>query len=135
MTLRRSNRDVVTLVAAGITVHEALLAHEALSKSGISSRVIDAYSIKPLDVATLTRAAQETGQLLVVEDHVAEGGLGEAVVGAVGYLAPVHRLAVTAEPRSGSRAELLLRYGIDHQAIEQYVLELVDHRGAAHAAS
>jgi transketolase len=135
MTLRRSERDVITLVAAGITVHEALLAHERLGGAGIASRVIDAYSVKPLDVATLTRAAQETGQLLVVEDHVAEGGLGEAVAGAVGYLAPVHRLAITAEPRSGSRAELLLRYGIDHQAIEQYVLELVDHRGAVPAAS
>ena len=134
--LRRSAQDVVTLVAAGITVREALLAHEALLKQGIASRVIDAYSVKPLDVATLTQAAQETGRLLVVEDHVAEGGLGEAVAGAVGYLAPVNRLAITAHPRSGSQAELLLRLGIDHQAIEQYVLELVEHRGAAaHAAS
>jgi transketolase len=116
VTLRRSDRDAITLVAAGITVHEALRAHDALRNSGIASRVIDAYSVKPLDVAVLTRAAQETGQLLVVEDHVPEGGLGEAVAGAVGYLAPVHRLAVTAEPRSGSRAQLLLRYGIDHHA-------------------
>ncbi len=133
-TLRRSAQDVVTLVAAGITVREALLAHDALLEQGIASRVIDAYSVKPLDVAALTQAAQETGRLLVVvEDHVAEGGLGEAVAGAVGDLAPVHRLAVTAHPRSGTQAELLLRLGIDHQAIEQYVLELVDHRGAAHA--
>ena len=134
--LRRSAQDVVTLVAAGITVREALRAHEALLRQGVASRVIDAYSVKPLDVATLTQAAQETGRLLVVEDHVAEGGLGEAVAGAVGHLAPVNRLAITAHPRSGSQAELLLRLGIDHQAIEQYVLELVEHRGAAaHAAS
>ncbi|MGB7932299.1 MAG: transketolase, partial [Gammaproteobacteria bacterium] len=133
--LRRSTQDVVTLVAAGITVREALLAHETLLKQGIVSRVIDAYSVKPLDVAALTQAAQETGRLLVVEDHIAEGGLGEAVAGAVGYLAPVHRLAITAHPHSGSQTELLLRLGIDHQAIEQYVLELVEHRGAAaHAA-
>jgi transketolase len=134
-TLKRSEHDVITLVAAGITVHEALLAHETLGKHGITSRVIDAYSVKPLDVAALTQAARETGQLLVVEDHVAEGGLGEAVAAAVGNLAPVHRLAVTTEPRSGARDELLLRYGIGHQAIEQYVLDLVNHGGAAHAAS
>ena len=134
--LRRSAQDVATLVAAGITVREALLAHESLLRQGIASRVIDAYSVKPLDVAALTQAAQETGRLLVVEDHVAEGGLGEAVAGAVGYLAPVNRLAITAHPYSGSQAELLLRLGIDHQAIKQYVLELVEHRGAAaHAAS
>jgi len=135
-TLRHSAQDVITLVAAGITVREVLLAHDALRKNGIASRVIDAYSVKPLDVHALTQAAQETGRLLVVEDHVAEGGLGEAVAGAIGNLAPVHRLAVTAHPRSGTQAELLLRLGIDHQAIEQYVLELVEHRGAAaHAAS
>jgi transketolase len=135
-TLRGSAQDVVTLVAAGITVREALIAHDALLDKGIASRVIDAYSVKPLDVASLTHAAQQTGLLLVVEDHVAEGGLGEAVAGAVGSLAPVHRLAVTAHPRSGSQAELLLRLGIDHQAIEQFVLELIEHhRGAARAAS
>jgi transketolase len=134
-TLRHSAQDVVTLVAAGITVREALLAHEALLKQGIASRVIDAYSVKPLDVVALTQAAQETGRLLVVEDHVAEGGLGEAVAGAVGYLAPVNRLAITAHPRSGSQAELLLRLGIDHRAIEQYVLALAEHRGAPQAAS
>jgi transketolase len=134
-TLRHSAEDVITLVAAGITVREALLAHDALRENGIASRVIDAYSVKPLDVHALTQAAQETGRLLVVEDHVAEGGLGEAVAGAIGDLAPVHRLAVTAHPHSGTQAELLLRMGIDHQAIEQYVLELVNYRGAAaHAA-
>jgi transketolase len=133
-TLRRSAQDAVTLVAAGITVREALAAHDALRKNGIASRVIDAYSVKPLDVASLTQAAHETGLLLVVEDHVAEGGLGEAVAGAVGALAPVHRLAVRAHPRSGSQAELLLSLGIDHQAIEQYVRGLIDPRGGAHAA-
>jgi transketolase len=133
--LRRSAQDAVTVVAAGITVREALTAHDTLQNHGIASRVIDAYSVKPLDVASLTQAAQETGLLLVVEDHLAEGGLGEAVAGVVGSLAPVHRLAVMGHPHSGSQTELLLRLGIDHQAIEQRVLELVDRRSSAHAAS
>ncbi len=134
-TLRHSTRDVVTLVAAGITVREALIAHDALLEHGIASRVIDAYSVKPLDVATLTQAARETGLLLVIEDHVAEGGLGEAVTAAVDSLAPVQRLAVTAHPHSGSQAELLMRLGIDHQAIERCVLERIGDRDAVSAIS
>jgi transketolase len=134
-TLRSSAEDTITLIAAGITVHEALAAHQALSKYGIVCRVIDAYSIKPLDTATLKQAAHETGRLMVVEDHLAEGGLGEAVAGAVSALAPVHRLAVTRHLHSGSRAELLARQGIDHQSIEQRVLEIVEGRGTAHASA
>ena len=132
-TLRHSTRDAVTLVAAGITVREALIAHDALLEHGIASRVIDAYSVKPLDVATLTQAARETGLMLVVEDHVVAGGLGEAVAAAVDSLAPVQRLAVMAHPHSGSQAELLMRLGIDHRAIERCVLERIDDRGAASA--
>src|SRR5690606_18803520 len=78
-TLRSSDRDDVAIVAAGITVHEALAAHETLAARGIATRVIDAYSIKPLDVTALERAARETRLIVVVEDHVPEGGLGEAV--------------------------------------------------------
>ncbi len=134
-TLCSSAEDTITLIAAGITVHEALAAHQALAKYGIACRVIDAYSIKPLDTATLTQAAHETGQLMVVEDHLAEGGLGEAVAGAVSALAPVHRLAITRHLHSGSRAELLARQGIDRQSIEERVLEIVEGRGTAHASA
>jgi transketolase len=132
-TLRSSAQDRVSLIAAGITVHEALAAHDALSASGVASRVIDAFSVKPLDETTLAHAARETGLLLVVEDHFAEGGLGEAVAGAVGELAPVHRLAVRTHPRSASQSEQLARHGIDRQSIEQRVLELVKGRTASHA--
>jgi transketolase len=131
--LRSSVQDAATLVAAGITVHEALAAHEALLASGIATRVIDAYSVKPLDAAALRRAARETGLLLVVEDHVAAGGLGEAVAGTVGDAAPVQRLAITSHPRSASPAEQLARHGIDRKAIERRVLELVEGRPTAHA--
>lgn len=124
-TLRASGEDKATIVAAGITVHEALQAHEALKRQGIATRVIDAYSVKPLDTATLARAAHETGHLVVVEDHWIDGGLGDAVAAAVSGQADVRRLAVAQEPRSGSAEELLDRYGISHGAIESTVKELV----------
>ncbi|MEM2167132.1 MAG: transketolase, partial [Candidatus Bathyarchaeia archaeon] len=77
--LRRSRNDEATIVAAGITVHEALKAYEKLKADGINVRVIDLYSVKPLDVETLVRAAEETKHIITVEDHYPEGGLGEAV--------------------------------------------------------
>lgn len=122
-TLRASKEDRLTIVAAGITVHEALAACEELAKKGISIRLIDAYSVKPLDEETLSKAAQETQGLIVVEDHWPEGGLGEAVAAVVSSLAPVHRLAITQEPRSGKSEELLDRQGISRKAIKQKVLE------------
>jgi len=85
-------------------------------------RVIDAYSIKPLDAATLAAAARDTRGLVVVEDHWAEGGLGEAVATAIGGIAPVHRLAVRGWPRSGTTDELLHRHGISRTAITEAVL-------------
>ena len=129
-TLRSTPDDHVTIVAAGITVHEALAAHAALAERGVTARVIDAYSVKPLDVATLAQAAQETGLLIVVEDHYPEGGLGEAVAAAVDSLCPVQRLAVTTHPRSGTSTQLLARHAIDHHAIERHVLELIRGRDA-----
>jgi transketolase len=123
-TLRSSLGDRVTVVAAGITVHEALAASERLAKRDVPIRVIDAYSVKPLDVETLSAAARATAGLLVVEDHAFDGGLGDAVAAAVGAIAPVHRLAVRTLPRSGSRQELLDRCGISRNAIEQRVLQL-----------
>lgn len=124
-TLRASKEDQFTLVAAGITVHEALAAYDKLKNNGLYTRVIDAYSIKPLDVDTLAKAARETRGLIVVEDHWIHGGLGDGVAAAIHSLAPVHQLAITAEPRSGSSDELLNQYGISQTAVAQKILELV----------
>ncbi len=122
--LRSSSRDRLTVVAAGITVHEALAAYEPLKQRSIPIRVIDAYSVKPLDVDTLSAAAHETKGLIVVEDHAVNGGLGDAVATAVGAIAPVHRLGITQVPRSGPGAELLDHFGISRRAIEQRVLQI-----------
>jgi len=109
--------DRVAVVAAGITVHEALKAADTLAEEGISVRVIDAYSVKPIDAATLRRAAAETGgRLITVEDHWPEGGLGAAVldVFADEELRPrVVKLAVRDMPGSGKPDELLAAAGID----------------------
>ena len=127
--LRRSDADAVTIVAAGITVHEALKAHEQLAREGIAVRVIDAYSVKPIDAETLRRAARETGgRLLVVEDHWPEGGLGDAVLDAFAgtgeALPAVVKLAVRAMPGSGEPAELLRAAGIDAGHIVDRAKEL-----------
>jgi transketolase len=123
--VRSSAEDRITIVGAGITLHEALAAYESLREKGITARVIDAYSIKPLDEITLRRAAQETGVVVVVEDHWCEGGLGEAVALAICPSAPVHRLAIHDEPRSGTPEELLERYGIGRHAIERAVVQIL----------
>jgi transketolase len=112
--LRKSNADVATVVGAGVTVFEALKAADQLQKEGIAIRVIDAYSVQPIDAATLRDAAKATQQVVItVEDHYAPGGLGDAVSGA---LAPagvaITKLAVREIPRSGQPDELLDRYGI-----------------------
>jgi transketolase len=122
--LHSSEQDRLTIVAAGITLHEALAAHDHLAERGLRTRVIDAYSVKPIDRATLTTAARETGALIVVEDHAVDGGLGDAVAAAVGAIAPVDRLAIRELPRSGKGEELLDHYGISARAIEARALEL-----------
>ena len=100
--MRRSSNDRATVIGAGITVHEALKAATKLEAEGIAIRIIDAYSVKPLDAAGILAAAKETGgRLVVVEDHYEEGGLGEAVLSAVGNQARVVHLAVREIPRSG----------------------------------
>ncbi|AKF86962.1 transketolase [Myxococcus fulvus 124B02] len=129
--LRRSDRDVVTIVAAGITLHEALEAHARLQDAGVSVRVIDLYSVKPVDVKTLRQAAKETqGRLLVVEDHWAEGGLADAVLEAFSDgtepLPRVKRLAVRKLPGSGKSEELLGAAGIDAAHIVEAVHALRD---------
>jgi transketolase len=123
-TLRSSANDRLTIVAAGITLYEALAAHEELARRGIQSRVIDAYSVKPIDQDTLLSAARETGELIVVEDHSMFGGLGDAVAAAIGGAAPVHQLGVDRLPRSGRQDELLDRYGISRGAIEELALRI-----------
>lgn len=122
--LRSSLRDRLTVVAAGITVHEALAASEMLDGRGISIRLIDAYSVKPIDAATLSAAARDTGQMLVVEDHAIDGGLGDAVSAAVGSTAPVYRLGIAQLPRSGTTNELLDRCGISRRSIVEKVMQL-----------
>ncbi|MBU1263758.1 MAG: transketolase [Gammaproteobacteria bacterium] len=128
--LRASGDDQCTVVAAGVTVHEALAAHDSLKQQGIALRVIDAYSVKPLDVATLIQAAGETRGLVVVEDHWADGGLGDAVARAHDWLVPLRFLAVGSEPRSGTPHALLERHGISRHVIVQQVLALVNHPDA-----
>ena len=116
--LRQSAADRVTLVATGVTLHEALAAADLLAAGGIAARVIDCYSIKPLDGAALRRAAQETEAVITAEDHYPEGGLGEAVAAAVaGSGAQVRALAVTRVPHSGTGAELLAEQGLDAAGI------------------
>jgi transketolase len=117
--LRQSTKDVATVVAAGVTVGEALKAFDELQKRAIAIRVIDLYSVQPVDAATLTRCARETnGKVITVEDHYAAGGIGDAVAAAIaGEGFTVRRLAVSEIPRSGSPDELLDRYGISARHI------------------
>jgi transketolase len=112
--LRRSDEDVATVVAAGVTVFEALRAFDELDAAGTRIRVIDAYSVQPIDAATLIAAGTATGgRIVTVEDHYASGGLGDAVCEAVGSRRfDVTRLAVREVPRSGPPADLLERFGI-----------------------
>jgi len=124
-TLRHSDNDRVTLVGAGITLHEALTAADTLAAGGIHARVVDLYSVKPLDMATLHKAAAETAAVITVEDHYAEGGIGEAVAAALSDVAtPVFSLAVCRLPMSGKPEELLAYEGIDAAAIVRRVREL-----------
>jgi transketolase len=126
--LRSSDDDDVTLVGAGVTLHEALKAAEALEEDGITARVIDLYSIKPIDVETLRAAAEATGRIVTVEDHYADGGLGDAVLAALAETderPQVLKLAVRELPRSGKPEELLHAYGIDADGIAAGARRLV----------
>ncbi|HET7752507.1 MAG TPA: transketolase [Anaeromyxobacteraceae bacterium] len=118
--LRSSSADAAAILAAGITVHEALAAHEQLRSRGIAARVVDLYSVKPIDAATVEACARECGgRLVVVEDHWPEGGLADAVCEVfAGRPAPaITRLAVRAMPGSGTPRELLDAAGIGASAI------------------
>jgi transketolase len=133
--LKTSAKDKATIVAAGITVHEALKAYEELSKEGIAVRIIDAYSVKPLDTQTIHKAAAETGTLIVVEDHWPEGGLGDAILASFAQLGDVPsnkaiaapkviKLAVTKLVGSGTPQELLDAAGISAKHIIAIVKSL-----------
>lgn len=123
--VRSSAKDAITVVGAGVTLHEALAAHAQLAASGISIRVVDLYSLKPVDTQTLLQAAAETRGFVTVEDHGACGGLGEAVASAVAGRSRIEILAVRELPRSGTPAELMHAYGIDKDAIVAAVKRLL----------
>ncbi|MFH8223189.1 transketolase [Streptomyces sp. NPDC018057] len=127
--LRSSDRDRLTIVAAGVTLHEALAAADSLDREGIPVRVVDLYSVKPVDRATLREAAEDTGCLLTVEDHREEGGLGDAVLDAFLDGRPVPRLvrlAVRSMPGSATPAEQLHAAGIDAESIAASARLLVE---------
>jgi transketolase len=122
--------DQVTLIGAGVTLHQCIAAAAALRNDGIAARVIDLYSVKPVDTATLTVAARETGRFVLVEDHHAEGGLGEAVLEALAGLGlsglAIAHLAVTNMPGSGTTEELLDEAGISADHIATAARRLID---------
>jgi len=124
--VRQGAGDKVTVVAAGVTLHEAIKAADTLKAEGIGITVIDAYSIKPLGRDVIKAAAQKTGNTIItVEDHYLEGGLGDAVAGELSVDGiKVHKLGVNALPRSGKAAELLAHFGIDAAAIVKKVKSL-----------
>ena len=116
--VRKSDKDTATVIGAGVTLFEALKAHDQLSAKGISIRVIDLYSVQPIDAASLIEAGRQTGRLITVEDHYVSGGLGDAVARAVASAGlTVTRLAVQEIPRSGKPDELLDKFGISARHI------------------
>ncbi len=124
--LRHSPRDAITVIGAGITLWEALKAHEQLSQQGVAIRVIDLYSVKPVDEKTLKEAAAATRALVTVEDHYPEGGLGDAVRTALADTpTPVNYLAVHEKTKSGKPQELLDYEGISSGAIIKKVQDLL----------
>jgi transketolase len=127
--LAASSDDRATLVGAGVTLYECLEAADRLAGDGIPVRVIDAYSIKPIDAATLETALRETGFLVTVEDHWIEGGLGDAVLAALAAQGPltgrVHKIGVTEMPMSGTAEELREWAGISAGKIVEAVTTLL----------
>ncbi len=125
--VKQSDKDAVTVIGAGITLAEAVKAYDLLKKEGIAIRVVDAYSVKPIDAKTISDCAHATNnRVIVVEDHWFEGGLGDAVLNvfATDPKVSVTKLAVTKTPHSGKPAELLAYEGIDANGIAATVREL-----------
>ncbi|HEX4346893.1 MAG TPA: transketolase [Vicinamibacterales bacterium] len=125
--VRESAADVATVIGAGVTLFEALKAYDQLKAAGTAIRVIDLYSLAPIDQASLVAAAKATkGRLITVEDHYAAGGIGDAVAEAVADAGfTVHRIAVRAIPRSGKPEELLDKFGISAAHIVEAVKGLI----------
>jgi transketolase len=135
--VRQSSDDVAAVIGAGVTVFEALKAYDQLQSEGINIRVIDAYSVEPIDAKTMIEAGKATGgSLITVEDHFASGGIGDAVSEAVASAGfTVKRLAVREIPRSGQPDELLDRYGISARRIVEAVKQLAAASPARPGAS
>jgi transketolase len=124
--VRSSADDKVTIVGAGITLFEALGAYDVLQKQGIAARVIDLYSLQPIDTETLQKASRETGWIVTVEDHYPAGGIGEAVMSAVAPIGgKVHQIAVRELPRSGRPEELVDKFGLSASHIVDAVKSLL----------
>jgi transketolase len=124
--LRKSEKDRAIVIGAGVTLHEALAAYEALKKEDVRIRVIDLYSIKPMDETTLRQAADATKAIITVEDHYVEGGMGEAVRSVLSDSpVPIHCLAVRKKPKSGKPEELLDYEEISRAAIIKKVKEVI----------
>jgi transketolase len=116
--LRESPTDTATVIGAGVTVFEALKAYEQLRNAGTSIRVIDLYSLQPIDSDSLLRCGRETRRIITVEDHYAAGGVGDAVAAALaGGGFTVERLCVREIPRSGTPEQLIDHYGISARHI------------------
>ena len=127
-TLKSSKKDAITVVAAGITLHEALKAYEILVKQDIYIRVIDLYSIKPIDTQSLIKACEQTSAIVTIEDHYPHGGLGSAVNLALSSFSnrkPIYHLSVTKLPKSGKPDELLAYEQINAEAIVKKIKEIV----------
>jgi transketolase len=125
--VRSAGDDDVTIVSAGITLHEALQAADRLAEEGVRARVVDCYSVKPIDARTLREAAAATGRILTVEDHWPEGGLGDAVLEVFADARPGPLLAKLAAPRmpgSGTPQEQLHEAGLDAEGIASAALAL-----------
>jgi transketolase len=125
--VRQSPEDRLTIVAAGVTLFETLKAHDQLKAAGIATRVIDLYSIVPIDRATLLDSATATGgRILTVEDHYAHGGLGDAVLAALATEGVrVHKLAVREIPHSGRPDELVDHFGIGARSIVEAAKQII----------
>ncbi|TMD67163.1 MAG: transketolase, partial [Chloroflexi bacterium] len=131
--VRQSENDRLTVVAAGITLHEALKAYDQLKSQRVTIRVIDAYSVKPMDEETLLAAAAEAGdKFIVVEDHWPEGGLGDAVLEVFthrdGPLPQIVKLAVQSMPGSGTADQLMEEAGISAHSIVEAVNALLQRK-------
>ena len=123
--LKKSPKDVAAVIAAGITVHEALEAYEQLKRQGVLIRVIDAYSVQPLDPKIVNEVTNAGKKAVVAEDHFRSGGLGDAVASLLNGTAQLAHLAIDDLPRSGEPQELLDKYGISARHIQQAVKKLI----------